>query len=99
MNPLVIRIVVSAENVQILRTSAEFGTEPAGDHVPRLKLRLPVAFRSGRLVGIIRIDSNVNDRLGMEKARARVDFTNSLRRSDRGVHELGLEFGTALFGE
>src|ERR1043165_4020432 len=99
MNPLVIRIVIDADKIQILGTPAELGAKPAGDHVPRLELRLPVTFGRWRVLGVIGISGDVNDWFTPADASIGIDFAHCFCRGDRGAHELGLELGSSPLGE
>src|SRR5689334_10700910 len=99
VNPLVVRVVVDAEQIEILRTSTEFWTESATDHVKRLELRHPVTLRGSGFLGIVRIDGDVNDRLGVTDARAWIHFAHGFDRGDRRAHELRFQLGSALLRE
>ncbi|HKG98801.1 MAG TPA: hypothetical protein VKA97_13350, partial [Pyrinomonadaceae bacterium] len=44
VNPLVVGVVVDADRIQVFRAPAELRAASAGDHIPRLKLRLTVSF-------------------------------------------------------
>src|SRR6185369_5761418 len=99
VNPLIVRVVADAEQIEILRTSTEFRTQSATDHVKRLELRHPVTLGGGGFLGIVRIDSDVNDRLGVTDARAGIYLAHGLDRSDRRAHELRFQLGSTLLRE
>ena len=44
VDPLIVCVIVDAEEIEVLRAPAKFRTNSAADHIPRLKLRLPVTF-------------------------------------------------------
>src|ERR1043165_1545192 len=99
MNPLVIRIVIDADKIQILGTPTEFRAKSAGDHVPCLKLRLPVTFGRRRILGVIGISGDVNDWFTPEDASIGINFAHGFGSGDRGAHELGLELRSSPLGE
>src|ERR687886_472127 len=90
--PLVIRIIVDAQDVQILRLAAEPWPQPACQHVPRLKLG--AAIRLGRLpvARMIGAGDDVNDRIHLHDPRLRVHAPDRLDGGDRRTHELLLQF-------
>src|SRR5215216_88515 len=98
MDPLVVGVVIGAEDVEVLRATPEFGAKSAADHVPRLKLRLPVSFSSGRVFGVVRIGSNVDDRLAVADAGGGIHLAYGLDCGDRCAHELGLKLRAAPLG-
>src|SRR4051794_19921318 len=99
MNPLVVGVVVDAEQVQIFRAPAELGTDSACEHVPRLELRQPVALSGRRFFRVIRIDSDVNDRLCVADACAWINLAHGFDGSDRRAYELRLQLRTASLRE
>src|SRR6185369_6443150 len=97
MDPLVVGVIVNADQIEIVGASAELRTESARDHVPGLKLRLTISFSGRRLFRVIRIDGDMNDGFRVTNARAGIHFAHRLDRGDRSAHELGLEFMSAMF--
>ena len=99
MDPLVVAVVVGTEDVEVLRPAAEFRVQPAGDHVPRLKLRLSILFSGSRLFRVVRVDCDMDDRFAVTDAGARIDFAHCVGCGDGCAHELRLKLRTATFGE
>ena len=99
VNPLIIGIVIHPDNVEILGTPAEFRAKPAGDHVPRLELSLPIGFGGWRVLWVVGIDGNVNDRLAVADASAGINFAHSLGRGDRSAYELSLKLRASPLAE
>src|SRR3954452_7817946 len=82
--PLVVAVVVDAQDVEVLGPAAQLRLLAAGQHVPGLELRLVVAAAH-----------DVDQRVDLDEAGARVDAADRLDRGDRGADELPLQLAAA----
>ena len=82
--PLVVAVVVDAEDVEVGRRAAELGIFPAGQHVPGLELRLVVAAAH-----------DVDQGIDLDEPGAGVDAADRLDAGDRGPNELAFQLAAA----
>ena len=95
VEPLVLAVVVDAEDVEVLHVTAEFGALPAGDHVPGGELRLPVALGGDAVLRARRVGLDINDRVGVDNS-SRPDGPDRFDGGNRAANKLGLEFNLFL---
>src|SRR5215207_3957702 len=88
-DPLVVRVVVDPDDVEVPLVAAELRPELARDHVPGLELGLPVPLGEGPVLGAGPHD--VDDRIAVEDARPGIDAPQGVDRRETLPHELCLE--------
>src|SRR5690606_29084356 len=93
--PLVIRVRVDADDIQIFRAAAEARPEGAAQHVPGLELGpaevLGLAHRPRPTAG----RHHMNRRIHLHEAGARVDLADRVHGGNGGAHQLMLELEAA----
>src|SRR5215217_3788443 len=91
--PLVVRIVVDAKDVEIFRHAAKLWAQPARQHVPRLKLS--AAIRLGRLpvVGSFRPGDGVDHRIHLHNPRLPIHTPERFSSGNRRSYEVLLQCG------
>src|SRR5438477_90076 len=71
IEPLVLRIKVDPDDVEEPFLPAQFGPDPARQHVPGLKLGEAKCFRRSPFYRMVGRGYDVNDRVDVEEARQR----------------------------
>jgi hypothetical protein len=94
-NPLIARVVVEADDVQVALIPSELGPELTGDHVPGLILGLPVPFGLLPPLREPRVGHDVDGGVGMEDAGAGVDTPDRVHCLQGSPHELDLQLEAA----
>src|SRR5262249_40616087 len=97
-NPLVVRVVVEADEVEVALVAAELRPEAAGDQVPALKLGPPVTLGGGPHPGLRGTGRDGDGGIAMEDAGPRVDAPEGVDRSQYRPRELRLELEPAAGG-
>ena len=78
--PLVLAVVVDADDVEIVGPAAEPGLETAAEHVP------------GRELDLAKLAAHdVDQGIDLDEAGARVDLAHGLDAGDRGTNQLALD--------
>ena len=98
-DPLVIGVVVEAQDPQVALVAAELGPEPAEDQVPGFELRPAVPLGVRPPLRPAGTGHDVDGGLAGEDASAGVDAPYRVRRRQEGAGELRLELEPAAGGE
>ena len=96
MNPLIVNVIVRADDVEVLGISAQMCFAPTGNHVPRFKLRAALALGGGFLLRFFGVGRHMNYRGAMHKARVRRDLPDRDHGCDGGANHLLFHFFAAL---
>src|SRR5690606_14962100 len=91
--PLVVRVVVDADDIEVLRLAAQPRPGLAAEHVPGFELRLAGVFRLALRAGAVVAGADVDGRIDLDEARPRLDFADRLDGGDAGAYQLVLELG------
>ena len=70
--PLIVDVIVNADDIKTVFGATKFGADPAGDHVPRFELTLALGFRMRLIVWAVGEGHYIHDRIDLEKADRRV---------------------------
>src|SRR3954462_11911402 len=97
-NPLVVRVVVEADDIEIELVAAELRPKAAGDQVPPLKLGPPVPLGGGPHPGLPGVGLDVDRGIAMEDAGPRVDAPEGVDGRQGRPRELRLELEPAAGG-
>src|SRR2546421_6941438 len=88
-NPLIMNVVVAADNIEIFFRPAKLWSNPTADHVPGLELRKPVivcGFHQFLIAGIE--GQHINHWFDLSNPRPWINFPESLGGGNCGAHEL-----------
>ena len=99
MHPLIVPVVVHANQVEHLGASAQLGIARSPQHIPCLVLRGSMAARvfhdGGILLDLLPVGRDMNDGLGLDKSCSRIDPPNRIDRGQRGPYQLPLQLRPA----
>src|SRR5436190_16541069 len=88
-NPLIMNVVVAANDIEIFFRSAKVWSNPTADHVPGLKLRKPVIVCSLREFLIAGIEGqHINHWFDLSNPRPWINFPEIVGGGYGGAHEL-----------
>ena len=96
--PLIVRIVIDADEVEVIGPAAEPGPAPARKHVPGFELGLAMGLGGEQALRPTGAGHDVDHRIDMDDPGARVDRPDRLDSGDRGAHQLMLQLGAAAAG-
>ncbi len=92
--PLVIVIVIKADDIQVSRIATERRLDAARQHIPGFKLRFMQPRGQLTLGAALIAWHHVDQRIGSNKTGIGEDFSDRSHRRQRGAHQLLLQ-GTA----
>jgi hypothetical protein len=99
VDPLVVGVVVHADDVEMRLRAAELGLPPPGEEVPRLELRRGRVRRVRPLMRARGVRGHVDERLGMEEPDPWERRPKRIDARDRRRREPRLQLGPACRGE
>ena len=94
--PLVAVVVVQADQIQVARRAAQRRFATAAQHVPGLELRFAPGGRLRDPVGTAGRRGDMDQRVALQHARARIDAPDRLAAGDGGAHQLALAFPAGI---
>ena len=90
--PLVMRIEIGADDIQVMLLPAQAGPFTASEQIPRLKLRQPIGFGRFDIVAAPGAGDHMDQRIALDEPSMGRPFANRFDRSDARPHQLMLEF-------
>src|SRR5208337_3733635 len=92
VEPLVLRIVIHADDVEILWPATQFGIEPATQQVPGLELGKAVGFGSASFLGMPLMSYHINYRIYQHEAGTGGHGPDGSDGLDDRPHEMSFQF-------
>src|SRR5438477_6971602 len=96
IKPLIVRVKIQTNDIEIFFMTAQLRPQPASQHVPGLKLRLPKSFCIGLFLWPPLAGDDMDDRVHVNESRLRRNRPNSFHRLNGSADELSFELKATM---